>query len=64
MSEVPEHRKLSHSAVGYESPSQHRGKNCGRCEHYIATTPPRCEHVKGPIRFMDYCRKFEAKENK
>jgi hypothetical protein len=62
MSEVAEARKLSHAAVGYEHPSQHRPQRCGGCRHYIRATPPRCEHVKSPIRMIDWCRKFEAKE--
>jgi hypothetical protein len=63
MSEIPERRKLSHEAVAYEHPSQHRNQACGRCEHFIRVTPPRCEHVKSPIRSGDWCRKFKAKEN-
>ncbi len=59
--ELPAAQKLSHLSVRYEHPSQHPGKRCGGCEHYIPADVPRCEHVRQPIRRFDYCMKWEAK---
>jgi hypothetical protein len=53
--------KLDHSAVAYEHPSRHSGKQCSGCVHYIAAIPPRCEGVKSPISPGDYCSHFERK---
>ena len=63
MAELPERKKLTHIAVGYQKPSQHYEARCGNCRPFIVATPPRCEHVKSPIRMMDYCRKWQKKEN-
>ena len=51
--------KLPHSQVSYESPSQHEGQHCSKCEHYIAAEPPRCQAVASPIRPGDYCKRYE-----
>ena len=59
MPEIAEAKKLGHVAVGYEHPSRHPNQRCGACEHFIRANPPRCEHVKPPIRGEDWCRKFE-----
>jgi hypothetical protein len=57
--EKPDSEKLPHSKVGYEHPSQHR-QACRSCEHFIHASPrPRCEGVKDPIRWEDWCERFE-----
>jgi hypothetical protein len=59
--EKPASEKLSHLAVHYQHPSQHPGKECDDCAHYIRATPPRCEGVQSPIRPEDYCDNFKRK---
>lgn len=57
--EQVESEKLSHAAVGFESPSRHRGQACASCVHLIAASPLRCEGVKSPIKKTDWCNRFE-----
>jgi hypothetical protein len=59
--EAPQIKKLSHSEVFYQHPSQQDDEKCADCKHFIDAKPARCEHVKSPIRPEDWCRKFERK---
>jgi len=56
--ERPAAKKLSHAAVGYQSPSRHSGQSCASCLHFIAANPPRCEAVQSPIAAKDWCKRF------
>jgi hypothetical protein len=58
--EAPASTKLTHAAVKYEHPAMGT-EHCSGCEHYIQATPPRCQHVKNPIRAEDWCIKYETK---
>lgn len=60
--ELPAGEKLSHAAVKYEHPSEHRPQNCASCVHFIAANPPRCEGVQSPIRAEDWCKRFEKRK--
>jgi hypothetical protein len=51
--------KLSHAEVGYESPSTHAPEHCWNCANFIASDPPACKHVRKPIRYDDWCRRWK-----
>jgi hypothetical protein len=53
--------KLTHAAVNFEHPSEHPGERCARCKHFIFDSPPKCQSVKGPIHWDDFCIKYEAR---
>lgn len=62
MPEKPESEKKSHQAVDFEHPAEGKDE-CWKCEHYIPAKhtggDPRCQMVKAPITYADWCRLFE-----
>jgi hypothetical protein len=54
--------KLTQISVDFEHPSKHDGERCARCTHFIFGSPPHCQHVKDPIHWDDFCKKFEARK--
>ena len=64
MSESLDNKKLAHFAVHYQHPAKDHERRCAMCEHFIHGTPPRCEHVKDPIRYGDSCDNFENRIKK
>ena len=60
---LPE-QKSSHEEVGFEHPSRHGGQTCKECVHLrliwiINLGPVHCETVKDPIKYGDYCKRWE-----
>jgi hypothetical protein len=62
--ERPEGTKSAHQEVRYEEDSQHKGKTCSRCEHFIDSDPARCETVASPIAPTGWCERFELDPRK
>lgn len=46
------------SEVGFESPSNHPGKECRDCTHFEVLHKFGCERVKGTIHPGDFCERF------
>jgi len=62
MAEKSEAAKWSHRDVRYEAPSQHDGKFCAGCEHFIKGDPPACTGVKQPISPRGFCFRYDARK--
>ena len=62
--ELPEAQKVTHMHVHYEAPSKDPSEHCGNCKNFIKEPGelPRCRSVKSPIRAIDYCVRWDAKE--
>jgi hypothetical protein len=53
--------KIPQDKVDFESPSEHDREECEDCTHFIFAKPPRCENIKGPILFGDWCKNFDRR---